>query len=74
MEQADGAFLGGPLTMTRRQAAAYLGVSVPTLDRLAAAGAITPIRLGGQVLRYRAHDVERFVMEATGAVSGGGVA
>ena len=48
--------------LTQRKAAAYLGVSVRTMQRLNEAGALTPVRLGGLGHpRYRRADVEAFV-------------
>lgn len=53
-----------PLTLTRQEAAEYLGVSLPSLDRLAAMGALTSIKLGGRMVRYRRSDIEAFVAAA----------
>lgn len=44
-------------TMTRRQAAEALNIHVNTLDRWAADGYVTPVKIGTKVL-YKASDID----------------
>ena len=53
-----------PLAYTRRDAAKALGISVPTLDRLVAAGAIRPCRAFRRPLFAR-EELRRFLMTST---------
>lgn len=46
--------------MRRRTAAALLGVSATTVDRLAKAGKLPSVRVGGSV-RYALPDLESFI-------------
>lgn len=43
--------------LTRRQAAAHLGISVATLDRLTKAGHIRAAKLGTRTVRYTVEDL-----------------
>jgi len=48
--------------MRKNQAAAYLGISGRTLDRIAASGAISPVDTGtGRTILYRRHDLDSYL-------------
>ncbi len=47
--------------MSLQQAAAHVGVSVDTLRRRIASGALPAVRVGGRLIRVRAIDVERLL-------------
>ena len=49
----------GPM-LTRDGAAAYLSISLRTLDRLVRSGAITAYRIGGH-RRFRVEDIDHYV-------------
>ena len=49
-----------PRLLTKADTAQVLGVSVRTLERLAATGALVPVRVEGSV-RYRVTDVDAYV-------------
>jgi excisionase family DNA binding protein len=46
--------------LNTRQAAAYLGISLPTLFRLVRAGELAHLRIG-RTLRFRLEDLESFL-------------
>ena len=56
----NGADAGDPLSLRPRQAAARLGISVSTLERLTRAGEIPRIKLGNSVL-YRVPTLEAWL-------------
>lgn len=49
-----------PAVLTTKQAAAYLGVSLPTLFRLLRADKLPHLRLG-RVIRFRPEDLDAFL-------------
>ena len=53
---------------SRKEAAAFLGVSLPTLDRLTKRGLLEPSRATRRPIFLRA-DLERFLKETTAEVS-----
>ena len=59
----DGDDAGEPLAVRPRQAAAKLGISESTLDRLRKAGRIPFVKLDGAIL-YRVASLDRFLVEA----------
>jgi excisionase family DNA binding protein len=59
--------LSAPL-MRKRTAAALLGVSPTTIDRLVRAGQLPAVRVGGSV-RFVLSDVEAFVERQKGQVN-----
>lgn len=52
-------FFVSKLLISREQAADYLGISLPRLDRLASQGVLKPRRLGGSV-RFELPEIVRF--------------
>ena len=54
---------GEPLAVRPRQAAAKLGISESTLDRLRKAGRIPFVKLDGAIL-YRVASLDKFLVEA----------
>jgi excisionase family DNA binding protein len=54
---------GEPLAVRPRQAAAKLGISESTLDRLRKAGRIPFVKLDGAIL-YRVASLDQFLVEA----------
>jgi excisionase family DNA binding protein len=56
-----------PMVYTRKQAAASLGVSVSTLDRLVKAREITPIMVSGRAPKYDPKDIELMIRRKYGA-------
>jgi len=65
----DGADVGDPLSLRPRQAAARLGISVSTLERLTRAGEIPRIKLGNSVL-YRVPTLEAWLQRRERFVDG----
>jgi hypothetical protein len=59
----DGGDAGEPLAVRPRIAAAKLGVSESTLDRLRKAGRIPFVKLDGAIL-YRVASLDQFLIEA----------
>ncbi|BBO32514.1 hypothetical protein [Lacipirellula parvula] len=59
-----------PLLISRPEAARLLGVSIPQMSRLDAAGVTLPLKVGGWMVRYRRADivttVDRLADEARG--------
>ncbi|MCU1670870.1 MAG: hypothetical protein JWP40_3797 [Blastococcus sp.] len=51
---------GGDL-LTKRETAAYLKVSVRTVERWTAAGILSPSRMSAHTVRYRRGDLAAFV-------------
>lgn len=49
-----------PAVLTTKQAAAYLGVSLPTLFRLLRADQLPHLRLG-RAIRFRREDLDAFI-------------
>jgi excisionase family DNA binding protein len=52
----------GTALFTPRETQAYIRVSATTLRKLAALGALRPIRIG-RALRYRRSDVEAYIQK-----------
>lgn len=50
-------------TLTRYEAAAYLGVSVDTLDRLRAAQRIPACQVSKRLVKYRQRDLDTYLIE-----------
>lgn len=48
-------------TLTRHEAAAYLGISVDTLDRLRAAGRLLALQVSARLVRYRQADLDAYL-------------
>lgn len=48
-------------TLTRYEAAAYLGMSVDTLDRLRAAGRIMACQVSARLVKYRQSDLDAYL-------------
>lgn len=71
MKPNDTTAASGPalpkLALTRRDAAAMLSVSPPTLDRLTERGLLRPSRATRRPL-YAVAELERFLRETTAAV------
>lgn len=61
--RANDADAGEPLALRARQAAAKLGISESTLDRLRKAGRIPFVKLDGAIL-YRVASLEQFLLQA----------
>jgi excisionase family DNA binding protein len=61
--KADDDHVGEPLAVRPRIAAAKLGVSESTLDRLRKAGRIPFVKLDGAIL-YRIASLDQFLLEA----------
>jgi excisionase family DNA binding protein len=59
----DDGDAGEPLAVRPRVAAARLGISESTLDRLRKAGRIPFVKLDGAIL-YRVASLDRFLLEA----------
>ena len=59
----DGGEAGEPLAVRPRIAAAKLGVSESTLDRLRKAGRIPFVKLDGAIL-YRVASLDQFLLES----------
>lgn len=49
-------------TMTRGEAAKYLGVSIDTLDRLRARGAIPASQVSARIVKYRQQDLDAYLI------------
>lgn len=47
--------------LSRVDAAAYIGVSVATLDRLRADGLIRASQVSARLVKYRAHDLDAYL-------------
>jgi excisionase family DNA binding protein len=54
--------------MRRRTAAALMGVSVSTVDRLVRQGVLPAVRVGGSV-RFALCDLESYIQESKGKVN-----
>lgn len=65
----DGTDAGEPLALRPRQAAARLGISVSTLERLTRAGEIPRIKLGNSVL-YRVPALDAWLQSCERFVDG----
>ncbi len=50
-----------PAAMRKPDAAAYVGMSVRSFERLVSAGTITPRRAGERIIVYRRSDLDAFV-------------
>lgn len=59
----DGDDVGEPLAVRPRAAAAKLGISESTLDRLRKAGRVPFVKLDGAIL-YRVASLNQFLLEA----------
>ncbi|MFM8531548.1 MAG: helix-turn-helix domain-containing protein [Ilumatobacteraceae bacterium] len=59
----DGSDVGEPLAVRPRVAAAKLGISESTLDRLRKAGRIPFVKLDGATL-YRVASLDQFLLES----------
>ncbi len=69
MTQPDQPVLFPPkLALTREEAAKALGLSAPTIDRLAARGLLRPSRATRRPL-YSVQEIERFLRETTAAIA-----
>jgi excisionase family DNA binding protein len=58
-----------PAILDREGAAAYLGISTDTLDRLRAAGVIPWFRVSGRLVRFRVSDLEAYIDRQTVAAA-----
>jgi predicted site-specific integrase-resolvase len=56
------------LALTRKEAAAALGISAVTIDRLTERGLLKPSRATRRPL-YSVREIERFLSETTGAIA-----
>lgn len=61
--------MGGRATLTRYEAAEYLGVSVDTLDRLRAAGRLTACQVSARLVKYRQADLDAYLDECRTSTS-----
>lgn len=59
----DGDDVGEPLAVRPRAAAAKLGISESTLDRLRKAGRVPFVKLDGAIL-YRVASLDQFLLDA----------
>ncbi len=50
-----------PALLTKKQTADYLGISTRSLDRIASAGTIKPVRVTKGTLRYRRNEIDTYV-------------
>ncbi len=60
-EYGGGLVMTPPEIMNKREVAAYLRITVPTVDELRAAGKLKSFKLGERSVRFRKSDIDAYI-------------